>query len=378
MSSRSILCLLAVFLSIGCNDGGTELVASPSGSDAEFIALGDLSGGAYHSYANSVSQGGSVVVGASQSSSGTQAFRWTATGGMVGLGDLSGGSYFSEASSVSSDGNVVVGSSESADGMQAFRWTAGAGMVGIGDLSGGAFMSRAYAVSLNGAWVAGRSASANGEEAFIWSSQTGMVGLGFLSGGSWSQVWAVNNSGTLAFGISETSAGFEAFVWTSSGGMQGLGYLEGGDTAAYSVPCAEMGDTIALAIAVGGSTSADSGSWPEAFIWTEEDGMVGLGDLAGGDFGSLANSVSANGSVVVGEALTGAPSPPTAIGTEAFYWTPSSKMVNLKSMLTTAHGLDLTGWILENAQDVSPNGKAIVGWAFNPSGNAEGYLVKLP
>ncbi len=35
-----------------------------------------------------LSADGSVVVGVSNSASGTEAFRWTAGGGMVGLGDL--------------------------------------------------------------------------------------------------------------------------------------------------------------------------------------------------------------------------------------------------------------------------------------------------
>ena len=38
----------------------------------------------------------------------------------------------------------------------------------------------------------------------------------------------------------------------------------------------------------------------EAFRWTEGSGMVGLGDLAGGSFYSVANAVNADGSVVVG------------------------------------------------------------------------------
>ena len=57
-----------------------------------------------------------------------------------------------------------------------------------------------------------------------------------------------------------------------------------------------------------------SASGTEAFRWTEATGMVGLGDLPGGDFYSTAYGVSADGSVVVGRGRS-------ASGVEAFRWT---------------------------------------------------------
>jgi probable HAF family extracellular repeat protein len=70
---------------------------------------------------------------------------------------------------------------------------------------------------------------------------------------------------------------------------------------------------------VGSSSSASGG---EAFRWTSEGGMVGLGDLPGGDFGSVANDVSGDGSVVVGSSQS-------IYGQEAFRWTAESGMVGL-------------------------------------------------
>ncbi len=49
---------------------------------------------------------------------------------------------------------------------------------------------------------------------------------------------------------------------------------------------------------VGGAAISASGR--EAFRWTSGGGMVGLGDLPGGESDSEANGVSADGSVVVG------------------------------------------------------------------------------
>ena len=79
---------------------------------------------------------GSVVVGDSMLSM-SQAFRWTASGGMVGLGFLPPSDDMSTASGVSADGSTVVGYSRY-DGSiyQAFRWTPSGGMVGLGFLPG--------------------------------------------------------------------------------------------------------------------------------------------------------------------------------------------------------------------------------------------------
>src|SRR5436190_23980039 len=90
---------------------------------ASFQGLGDLPGGVFSSFASGVSWDGKVVAGTSQSSNGYEAFRWTATNGMVGLGDLPGGTFSSDAAGVSADGAVVVGSSTSSSGTEAFRWT---------------------------------------------------------------------------------------------------------------------------------------------------------------------------------------------------------------------------------------------------------------
>ena len=60
-----------------------SVVASASGPawalPSFFLGLGDLPGGATASYPWAVSADGSVVVGHSQSGSGPEAFRWTAT-----------------------------------------------------------------------------------------------------------------------------------------------------------------------------------------------------------------------------------------------------------------------------------------------------------
>lgn len=109
-----------------------------------FDGLGELPGGISHSAAASASYDGNVIVGDSVSSNGDEGFRWTPEDGIVGLGKLPGSNpgdyYYSPALDTSGDGSVVVGYSPSAVGVgntEAYRWTAAGGMVGLRELRGG-------------------------------------------------------------------------------------------------------------------------------------------------------------------------------------------------------------------------------------------------
>src|SRR5262245_43913540 len=143
-SSRRLVTLCLPPLLFTC--GWTALASSGGG----FTGLGDLPGGIVYSEANGVSANGSVVVGASRSASGTEAYFWIAGSGLVGLHDLPGGSFFSRGLAVSGDGLVVVGESASGNGTEAFVWSAAGGMSGLGDLDGAEFSSAAFGVSGNG------------------------------------------------------------------------------------------------------------------------------------------------------------------------------------------------------------------------------------
>ncbi|MEO6436245.1 MAG: hypothetical protein ABIP55_10875 [Tepidisphaeraceae bacterium] len=106
-------------------------------------------------YAFKVSDDGSTIVGFSSSSSGSEAYRWTSSGGMQGLGDLSGGIFQSGAYDITGDGATIVGRATSASCQQAFRWTSSGGMQGLGDLSGGSFNSFAKGISGDGSTIVG-------------------------------------------------------------------------------------------------------------------------------------------------------------------------------------------------------------------------------
>lgn len=327
---------------------------------ASFTVLPYLPGQTSGTEVFDVSGDGSVVVGATSSAQGTQAFRWTQSGGMVGLGTLGGSPYYSAAYGVSDAGLTVVGCSQSPSGIEAFRWTQSSGMVAMGDLPGGTFYSAAKAASADGSVIVGFGRSASSYEAFRWTLSGGMVGLGLLNGSSTTN--SVSGDGTVAAGEGNgTGGGGLALRWTQSEGIMPLGDLPGGieSSAAYAVSA--DGSTI-----VGRATSA---SGFEAFRWTQASGMVGLGDLPGGSFDSYANGVSSDGSIVVGKATTGA-------GSEAFIWDATNGMRRLQDVLT-ALGLDMTGWRLATARSISADGTTIVGGGVSPGGSTESWVAVL-
>ena len=336
-------------------------------SAASFQPLGDLGGGIFFSLATSVSANGSVVCGYSSSTnsgaSSFEAFRWTATNGMVALGDLPGGTYTSFAKAISADGSTVVGFSSSSSGDEAFRWTQ-TGIIGLGDLPGGLTTSSAYGVSAAGDVVVGFSsstASGTRSEAFRWTAATQMVGLGDLPGGNYdSRAWGVSGDGTVIVGESSSASGNEAFRWTAAG-MVGLGDLAGGSF-----------NSIAYGISTDGSTITGYGLPPsnvhEAFRW-KTNGMSGLGALPC-DTWSIGRAVSGNGAVIVGD-------PQSSSCRCVFIWDAQHGMRDLLNVLTNGWGLNLQGWQLCRATALSFDGNVIVGYGINPSGQTEAWLANI-
>jgi probable HAF family extracellular repeat protein len=355
---------------------GSLLTTVAAAGQYSFQSLGDLPGGAFSSAATAVSADGSVVVGLGYATAGGEAFRWTSAGGMVGLGELPGGTYLSEAYAVSADGKVVTGRSTSAlNANPAFRWTSSDGMVDLGDLPYGNFFCSANGVSGDGTVVVGAGSSAatlgapSRSEAFRWTSATGMVGLGDLPGGSFSsKAYAITADGNVIVGGANSSSGFEAFRWTSATGLVGLGDLPGGTFSSTAYAVSADGNVVV------GYGRPDSGI-DEAFRWTGAGGMVGLGTLRGTTADSYAFGVSADGSVVVGYAHQyGTPGVPET----AFFWTKERHIVNLKSFLIANGVTNLDGWSLSRAQTVSADGRTIVGYGTNPSGETEAWVATIP
>jgi probable HAF family extracellular repeat protein len=344
-----------------------------------FTGVGDLAGGAFDSSAEAVSDDGAVVVGGSDSTSGPQAFRWTAAGGIVGLGDLPGGVFNSAANGVSANGSVIVGTGvNSSDESRAFRWTSGGGMVALNALT--CFLCDDFAfgnkVSANGlVAVGGSNPDSDSLEATRWTGGgTSISALGWLSGGgSLSEARAASSTGSLIVGTSDATAGQRAFRWTTSG-IVALPDIAG---AMVKSAANDVSDDGGVIVGESNANPGDTGL-PRAVRWLGPSYTTALqlGQLPGATFpSSRALGVSANGAIIVGIAND------AESDDAAFVWDATHGMRELATVLAEDYGLDLGAWRLVEAHGVSNVNAAgeywIVGAGINPSGNPEGFVALL-
>ncbi|MCH8044584.1 MAG: tandem-95 repeat protein [Planctomycetes bacterium] len=338
-------------------DDEYQMITDHQSYPIEFRGLG------VNRQAGAVSSDGLTVVGRTVDGS---AFRWTRP---HGAGDLRGASAsMKSALDVSAGGEVIVGYGNIAEKRwwNTVRWTSEDGAAHLGTLRTdpeARWDGTAFAVSDDGSSIVGYSLSDDAPsrgEAFIWTEAGGMVGLGDFPGVTriGSRATDVTPNGLVVVGDAGTNS--QAFRWTVEGGMERLG----GDSP-YRNRANAVSDDGGVVV---GWTSTAIGT--EAFRWTEETGMVRLGDLPGGDSFSIANAVSGDGSVVVGRSL---PSPIM----EAFIWDASRGMRPLKQVLESEYDMDLSGWILTEANAISSDGTVIVGEGINPDGKDEGWIVRL-
>ncbi len=174
----------------------------------------------------------------------------------------------------------------------AYRWSESTSVEIIADVPTATIFG-ARGISADGATVVGGSGPVAGPaEAFRWTSSEGLIGLGDIPGGPNGSRWAnaVSADGSVIVGIGDVWPSYtspqttQAFRWTSETGMVGLGDLPGGADKSSASAVSADGQVV-----VGSGASANG---LEAFRWSLESGMVGLGDLPGGSFSSAAREVS--------------------------------------------------------------------------------------
>jgi hypothetical protein len=112
-----------------------------------------------------------------------------------------------------------------------------------------------------------------------------------------------------------------------------------------------------------------AGSPNTAFRWSQATSMFAL---AGPPIiQSRANAASLDGSVVVGYTYVG------PVETDAAIWDQTHGHRLLKDVLVNDLGLDLSGWTLNEATAISPDGSTVVGYGKNPSGDQEAWIAVL-
>ncbi len=284
---------------------------------------------------------------------------WTRSAGLEAI-DMLPNASFGYGFGLSGDGTTMVGYDlERSGNHRAFRWSATEGVSQLESLPSGTG-TYAWGVSRDGAVIVGSNLAQGGLHAVRWTAPEGVTVLGNIPGYLGGEALDVSGDGRTIVGVNRNiDTEQRAFRWTAESGTRGLELLSG-----------EQGESRANGISGDGRVIvgfSDSLEGRRAVRWvdgTAEDlGMV--------DGFSLAGAVNANqdGSVVVGALREGNLR-------HAFYWSESLGMVDLNEYLPSL-GVDLTGWVLTSAEDVSADGQTILGLGLF-AGNTRSWVVTIP
>lgn len=327
---------------------------------------------------SAVSADGLVVVGSSGPPQGAQqAFRWTAEEGMVGLGVLSPGvplaSYVPVG--VSGDGSTVVGSG--------WKWTAATGMAGLSSLPGSTH-AYVYGISSDGSVVLGGASVLNSTGIALrvpcrWT-RIGIQAIPGVPQGLSAHAQAASADGAVIVGSMYTPGArqqppeqSEAYRYADNTGMVGLGDIPGGDFYSEAQAVSADGQVIV------GISMTDN--YTEPFRWTAEGSMVSLGRLPHNTFMAQQIAVNADGSVIVGWAITNTthtyPPEPGVTLLSGFIWDQEHGMRDFKQELVDDFGFDLSGWGFLAPTGISADGRTIVGTGHGPEGQS-GWVLVIP
>ena len=205
------------------------------------------------------------------------------------------------------DGSKIVGTNYSG---QALLWTDSAGVqiLGEGELWGISEDDRIFGEMLNANGYGEAALIENGEISFLGNVEGGNSCDAFYSSGL-----GISTDGSTGVGMGWISCGTEAFYWTDEDGIVGLGQYEGQSTKAQAV----SGDGQLI------------GGWAQTSnratcLWDRDGNITLLGSLqAGNDYGEV-QAINNDGTQVVGYCSGNAGN-----NTEGFVWTEEGGMFGL-------------------------------------------------
>lgn len=213
---------------------------------------------------------------------------------LVGYPAQSGGNA-SRVYGLSDDGNAAAGYSYIGVGRTAaFNWTEASGRRDFGLDAGRPRSTVGFGISGDGTWTVGYGfTSGVGYRAYRYRDPNTYQALGSLAGYRDSQAYDASYDGSVVVGRAQDSAGAnaQAFRWTEQSGMQGLGFVRSDDFHSEARAASRDGQTV-----VGQSFGVDA----NAFVWTTGGGMQGLEKLSGTLYAE-AFGVNGDGTLIVGD-----------------------------------------------------------------------------
>ena len=345
-----------------------------------FIPIGSFPGAeGYASEAFGVSADGTYVAGRAGSDRPDQAIRWTVAGGLQGLGLPPADRPGSLAYGISGDGSVLVGDAQFGSSGRGFRWTQDSGYQALTGRTP-AEITSARSISSDASWTVGTVGDRRTRQPARWSADGSVEVFDNVPAGNDSWAFGVSDDGSHVVGMSRFGVApgqpgptLEAYRWIDGADgpptVERLGWLA--TPPSGSILESRAYDTSADGSFVAGFSTNERGSW-EAFRWDAASGMVGLGILDGGN-DSRGLAMSSDGTAIVGIASD-------RFGdNQAFLWTETGGMRTVEDVLFEDFGVMLPdGWQLFSAEDISADGRTIVGYGVNPDGVFEGFVATVP
>ncbi len=232
-----------------------------------------------------------------------------------------------------------------------FMLTAQHNPPGLGFLGSGT-LSIAQDISADGKVVVGTSddGSSAGQQVFRWTEGTGMEAMGRLTSGLPSLGFATSDDGSVVVGISfYTSLYLEPIRITAENGVQGLGFLAGDNRTSGPIDVSADGSVIF-------GNSADTVIGTQVFRWTEGTGITALPHVSNG-ISSAMRAASANGLYTVGSSYDGSVEYLTR-------WDGNGNILLIDHLAGDNFG---------RAEDISDDGSVIVGRS-SGSGTQQAFL----
>lgn len=339
------------------------LVIAPLGSaQPSFITLGASQGRNTISHATKVSDDGRTVVGWSSPFGGEVPFRWTRNNGFSDIDISIGGSNFT-AQALSRSGVYIGGSYNSPTGVLGYVHAFSSGSSNsVPDLPGGSVST--FIGSVDDTSVAfGYSAvgfASNGQSlrrAISWSAETGveLVPLPTTQDESFS---SVVTGGLLDDGRVLISANSGRWWYGASTGFERIEEIDG----------MQFRDVTPDARLIVGAAADPTTLSGEPSYWTADEGIRFLPRLPGSVSGQ-AVATSADASLIVG-----------VLGVTDVVWIDQGTPITVFDY-AQSFGIDMTGWIILSANDVSADGRVIVGTARHASWElfrVEAFVLTIP
>lgn len=156
-----------------------------------------------------------------------------------------------------------------------------------------------FKLSPNGLYAGGDDSSSSPAVPSVWD----ISGNALMAYPAFANLIDISNNGTLVLVREESLRGRSYLKETNNISPVKVDSLYGeADSSEYAKAISSDGRTV-VGYAINHGVSINGSNPIEAFIWTRNNGIMGLGYLYPGHLYSGANDVSANGSVVVGTSL---------------------------------------------------------------------------